>query len=311
MSDLTRLDNGNVPAAMAGAFKMDDLDDLTSGVSGGYPIISYKGKVWAVTSGGEKHLVLDDNGDPRPSIDVVLVKANPHISKIYYPGGYEEGSTERPSCYSNDGITPGLDAAEPQAAKCAVCPHNQWGSRISEAGSKGKACSDTRRVAVVSLSDLDTPMLMRIPAASLREMANYAQVLKRRNTPYQAVVTKIGFDPEAAYPRFTFRAVRYLDETEAKSIIATGQQDVIGQITTLTMQEYAADQAAAVDALGQAPAHVAAMAQAVEPDAPKPSPPSEVQAQSAPDPTPMQSKLLDDAASELDAVLAGFDDVDD
>jgi hypothetical protein len=134
-----------LPAHIAAAFGGNTLNsDLRQGVSAGYPIISYKGKSWALVQNGERNLITrggdgHDADDPASSIAVVIVKANPHLNKVYYPDGYEEGSTERPICHSNDSITPAPDAQEPQAKRCAVCPHNQWGSKITEtaAGSGG------------------------------------------------------------------------------------------------------------------------------------------------------------------------------
>lgn len=331
MAELTVFnDNTSMPAHLTQAFGLGSNDDLTAGVSGGYPILSYRGKVWAVSSGGDRQVITGEDGDPKGSLEVVLVKANPHISKIYYPNGYEEGSNEKPTCYSNDGIAPALDAEMSQAAKCAVCPHNQWGSRISETGGKGKACADSRRIAVSPVGDIENPMLLRIPAASLRTLADYAQMLVRRQTPYQAVVTKIGFDPEAAYPKLTFRPLRYLDEAEAKLVFDVMGRDVVSQITTLSSATMALDAQAEAQAddLGPPPAHVTQMAQPAPQPAPQPvqqPAPQPVQqaaptsvapvAQPAPPPPPppvqATSTLMEAASSELDAVLAEFDDVED
>lgn len=322
MSNVVPFESGNLPAHIAKAFGVDGNSDLTSGVSGGYPILSYRGKVWAVTSGGVREPVLDNSGDPRASLEVVLVKANPHVSKIFYPNGYQEGSTEKPACYSNDGVAPAIDAESRQAAKCAICPHNQWGSRISETGSKGKACADSRRVAVAPVGDIENPMLLRIPAASLRELANYANMLVRRQTPYQAVVTKIGFDHEAAYPKLTFKALRYLDEAEARTVMDVMNREIITQITTMSVEGLSSEAVADkdVDALGAPPAHVAQMQQAAKAE-PQARPMSQVTVDEvaavinqpvAAQPAPAtKTTLLDAASSELDAVLAGFDDIGD
>jgi hypothetical protein len=244
MTDLT-VTNSALPAHLQTLFGGAEVnDDMTAGVSGGYPIISYRGKVWAISRGGERTIIVNEEGDPRASIEVVLIKANPNVSKIYYPAGYEEGSNDKPTCYSNDGITPGLDAEERQAEKCAVCPHNQWGSRISETGAKGKACSDSRRVAVASPQDLEDVMLLRIPAASLRELADYGKGLSKRGVPYQALTTKVRFDPESAYPKMLFQPSRWLTQEEAEVAAELRDSTLVGDITTLTMSRAAGDVAA-------------------------------------------------------------------
>src|SRR5690606_11680321 len=108
---------------------------------------------------------------------VVIVKANPNLSKTFYKNGYEEGSAEKPTCYSHDGLKPAADAAEPQASACLACPHNVWGSRVTENGSKGKACQDYRRLCVVPSGQLDRPMLLRVPAGSLKDLVAYGDML--------------------------------------------------------------------------------------------------------------------------------------
>jgi len=264
MSDIVTTQQPAMPAHIAAAFgSAATNEDLSAGVSGGYPILSYRGKTWALVVGGERNVINNEDGDPRASLELIIVKSNPHISKVYYPDGYVEGSSDKPACYSNDGVAPGLDAEDRQAVKCALCPHNQWGSRITENGARGKACSDVRRLAVAAAGDIETPMLLRVPAASLKELATYAQTLQKRSTPYQAVVTKVSFDPEAAYPKMQFQAKRWLTAEEAAAVIAQVDSDIVGQITTLTAATLEQDaKADPVDELGPPPAHVAQVATA-------------------------------------------------
>lgn len=278
-----------VPAHIANVFGNDfgGNDDLSSGVSAGFPIISYKGKVWHVNTGGTSTLVANSEGEPRASLDLVIIKANPHISKVYYQGGYTEGSNEKPTCFSHDGVVPDIGATERQAEKCGVCPHNAWGSRITENGAKGKACADSRRVAVSPKEDLENPMLLRIPAGSLKDLLGYADMLNRRRTPYQAVVTKIGFDHDVAHQKLTFKAMRFLSEEEVATVVQVMNSDVVAQIIGVNTSPMLAAPAQ-VDELGPALAHVTAMAKATPAAAapkaaPKPAPkpvaaPEEVEA---------------------------------
>ena len=163
--------------------------DLTSHAGGGFPSISIKGKVFAVVRDGERE-VLRNPKDPESaatSLDVVLLKANKGTSKVFYLKGYDKDSSEgqKPDCYSNDGIEPAADSQNKQAKKCATCPHNQWGSRISEKGAtKGKACNDTVRMAVAAAGMLNDPMLLRVPPASIRALGEYGQTLAKRGVAY-------------------------------------------------------------------------------------------------------------------------------
>lgn len=206
-------------------------DDLTGGVSVGFPVLSIKGKVFHVKQGGEATLITQkDSDDPATSIEVVLIKANPHISKVYYESGYTEGADAKPTCYSNNGVVPEPDGEEVQNDKCATCKHNQWGSRITDDGRKGKACSDSRRIAVAASGDLANPMLLRVPAASLRPLMDYGKALNKRGVPYQAVVTKLSFDHTVAHPLLKFSPVAALPEESAQEVFETMNGEVVQAI---------------------------------------------------------------------------------
>ena len=200
------------------AFNVSELNsDLTVHAGGGFPVISIKGKVFAITRDGERMVLPNpkDPDSPATSIEVVIIKANKGTSKVFYMKGYDPETSEgqKPDCYSNDGIAPAADVKNPQSKKCATCPHNQWGSRVTDKGaSKGKACNDTVRLAVAPAGQINDPMLLRVPPASIRNLGEYGQMLAKRGVGYNMVVTKVGFDMEAESPKLTFKPVGFLDE---------------------------------------------------------------------------------------------------
>lgn len=326
-NNLTLLDSGNVPDYLR---QMDTSnDDLVGGVSGGYPIITYKGKVWTLNEGGSSTMLTSPHDPDAPAsyIDVVIIKANPNLSKIYYPNGYEEGTNEKPACYSHDGKTPALDATSPQCGTCAACPHNQWGSRIADNGSKGKACADSRRIAIAAAGDIKRPMLLRIPAGSLKELANYAAKLNTRKVTYSGLVTRIKFDPTAAYPKMLFNEVRWLSGEEFATAAQVATSEAVAQITGAVP---AIEHDDTMAKLGPPPAHVTqAAAPAVAAPVAKPAPAKAKPASkplavteeavtaavknpaAAPAPAAKPAakpSLIDEADSELDAALAMLDD---
>lgn len=200
-------------------------DDLSAGVGGGFGIITYRGKVWRTKYRGEETVLMREDGDgPRASIDVVIVKAAPNLSKIFYEQGFVEGSNSAPDCFSTNGLTPDPSVNKKQAAACAACPRNAWGSRISESGKAGKQCADSKRLAVVPATDMVNeinggPMLLRVPAASLQDMAAFGQKMQQLGFPYYSFITRIRFDVEDAFPKFVFEPVRPLTEDEAKIML--------------------------------------------------------------------------------------------
>jgi hypothetical protein len=213
---------GPVAAVFAGAATAGD--DLSGGITGGYGLIKFRGKVWSIQHHGVTNNLMREDGDgPRGSIDVVIVKANALLSKTWYEGGWDENNNNPPDCASANGIVPDQGVAKPQAPACLGCPKNAWNS--APGGGKGKACGDHRRMAVVPFTDLKNeyfggPLLLRCPAASLQDMALFDARYKNLGYPYFTMAIKIGFDPQESFPKFTFAAIRPLTEAEGQIIMA-------------------------------------------------------------------------------------------
>lgn len=232
-NDMVAFAASKLPAHLAGKVKTDNV--FANAVSaGGFPVISIKGKVFHIQRGDEKTLVTKgEEGEPAASLEAIIVAVNPNKSKVYYDHGYEEGSVAKPTCYSNDGLAPAADAENPQAKKCAACPHNQWGSRITDNGGKGKACGDSMRLAIAPPDQLNDPMLIRVPAASLKTLGQYGAQLAKRGVEPHHVLTKIGFDYNVAHPALTFKAMRFVEAEELAQVEAVllEEAETIGQIT--------------------------------------------------------------------------------
>lgn len=216
-------------------------DDLAAGVQGGFGLMKYKGKVWSLAyRGAETALMRDPDANgvvdgPRNSIEIVILKASQHISKIFYEQGYVEGSTAAPDCFSTNGLTPDAGAAKRQSPTCAACPKNAWGSKITPAGKQGKACSDSKRAAIVPLLDIKNemfggPMLLRIPAASLQELAQFGQKMQGLGYPYYSIGIRVAFDAAEAFPKFVFSAIRPLSDAEGELVLKMREEPLVGRI---------------------------------------------------------------------------------
>ena len=273
--------------ALANMFGGYAEDDLSAGVSAGFGVLSYRGKVWRINYKGEEHKLLTPDGDPIPSVKLIMLKAKPHLSKIYYAKQYEEGDDSNPDCFSMDGITPDRSIKTPQCGTCNVCPQNIWGSKITEAGKETKACTDSRRLVVVPATDianeaLGGPLLLRVPAASLANLAAYDSLLKKANAAYYGLVTRIGFDSDAAYPKLTFTydgpATETLTPADAQLILDHRAGD---QITRILDEQIVGEHAATTEAKAQAraPAPVPTAVQPIVVTEPAPAP--------APEPAPV------------------------
>lgn len=332
---------GGVPAAFASQAGLPDMNAAASqGLSAGFAVVGYKGRNWRIKYRGDEQLLKDAKGVPIPALESVIVGVSPHVSKQYYDKRYSEGDDAAPDCFSLDGITPDPQSAKKQCESCAACPMNVFGSRITEAGKKAKACQDARRIAIVPLGDIENasyggPMLLRLPPMSLPNLATFSREISRYGAQPYMVATAIGFNYDVAYPEITFAAARWLSEDEAKRVVEVMKDPQVERIlSTSDVAEMAP--AAAPSALAQggppaafvqpaapapaptvvAPAPAPAPVQAAAPPppsaftAPAPAP---VQAPAAPQPTvqaaPAQPptaapKAPDDMEAAIDALLS-------
>jgi hypothetical protein len=222
-------------------------DEMAAGVTAGFAVMSFRGKVWRVKHRGEERAIMNERGDgPAPSIEVVIVRAAPVIAKIFYEKGFEEGSTQPPDCWSVNGATPDQAAPKKQSPTCAGCPHNAWGSKITPQGKATKACADSKRLAIVPAGDIENetyggPMLLRVPAASLQDMAIYANKMNSMSWPYYAVATRLSFDINEAYPKFVFGAIRPLTEDEAVKVVTLRDDPRVSRILAEAVENVQAD----------------------------------------------------------------------
>ena len=233
MANIIPFESGNLPAYLQSVDLNAVNSELTSHAGGGFPIISIKGKVFAVVRDGERTVLPNpkDPDSPATSIDVVIVKANKGTSKVFYAGGYSEGGdSKKPDCFSNTGDRPDPSVKSPQSKSCATCQHNQWGSRTGENGGKGKACQDSVRIAIAAPTMLNDPMLLRVPPASIRALGEFGTACAKRNIPYNAVVTKLGFDMESPTPKLTFRPIGMLDDKGFAQVQDIANGDTVASI---------------------------------------------------------------------------------
>lgn len=274
MSNIVKVQASQLPAAFAPFVGKTANKELTEGVTSGFPIISFRGKVWRVRKSGNEENYVNEEGEAMPSIELVLIRANPHPAKTFYDTQFEEGSNEPPRCFSADGIKPDPSIEKPIHSTCAACPKNVWGSKIAPSGAKSRACSDVRRMAVVFAHELEekgaeaTLLLLRVPPASLNPLKDYAEkMLEPRGLQYFMLVTKIGFDANVAHPKLTFKPKRLLNEEEAEAVVALRDSEDARRI----LAEAAEFEAAGTTGGSEASASVAAEEDSPAPAASSPS----------------------------------------
>lgn len=204
-------------------------ESLADGIGSSYPVIGYRGKVWSIRKQGEsKVFVRPDDGTPAAFLDVVVLRAASYKSKSYYEKDSfdQDQGGARPICASLDGVTPDRDVTSKQADACALCPRNEW--KTDDKGRKGRDCSDYKRLAVMLLPSVTTPMygsalmepvFLRVPPASLNDLAVLGDAMAKKGFHYSTYITRIGFQADKAHPQMTFRALQALTKDEAPIVL--------------------------------------------------------------------------------------------
>lgn len=297
-----------LPAHLQGQVGQAEFDEFAGGVTSGFPMITYRGRVWRTKKGGVEDIYLNQQQEAVQSIEVVLLKSNPVPSKVHYEDKYTEGDSGPPRCWSANGVKPDSNVTDPIHPVCATCPNNVWGSKVTEQGKPARACSDVRRVAVAfawqlaevqagtrSPTDVDV-FLLRVPPASLNPLKDYAEiVLKPKGIAPFMLVTKVGFDNAVSYPKLTFQAFRFLGDQEfaIASTLRNGAETgrILQESTEMVTPDDAAGTTAGQDDVSAAPAQPAAE---VPTPAPAASPPvrTDTPRKKAAKPTPVEEEEM-------------------
>lgn len=324
--------NLSIPAHLANRVNASDrsalTQDLLAGTStGSLPRISIRAGRFRIVEGGAETVLQETE------LSVMILKSNPALIKTFFSGAYDPNASEQaPSCFSYDGIRPNPAATNPQSDSCAGCPQAAWGSKISPTGAKIKACSDSKRMAVVAATDPGGKAYqLSVPAASLRPFGEYVQLLAQRGIDIDLVKTVVYFDLQADFPRLLFRYGGWITEEEAAAMAHKMEADSaeldnlvgLGAAGVTT----AATSSPVVPALpattGSIPQPVtpapweeesgAAASQTPEPSpfatqpitAPEPQPVVQHPAP-APAPAPVEEASADVLASEIEAMVSGL-----
>ena len=220
MSNITLFSPSNVPAFARNNELSDTAKALTGGGVSNTKRISIKGGVFRLLAGGKEVAAIDAR-----HLEIIIVKAAPKVSRIFYAASYDADNITGPDCWSNDGERPDASAQNKQADTCMNCPKNIAGSGQGNS----RACRYQQRLAVV-LKDNPSGDVMQLtlPATSVfgkeegdkRPLQAYARYLAVQNPPVnpEQIVTEMRFDTKAESPKLFFKPVRWLTDGEYEVI---------------------------------------------------------------------------------------------
>jgi hypothetical protein len=155
-------------------------------------------------------------------LDVIVVKAAPKVSRIFYAGSYDkDAAAAAPDCTSADGEKPDAGVKNKQSASCSMCANNIAGS----GNGQSRACRYQQRLAVVLANNPEGDVLqVTLPATSIfgkeegekRPLQAYARYMAAQTPPVNldAIVTRMKFDTKAESPKLIFAPVRWLTDSE-------------------------------------------------------------------------------------------------
>lgn len=249
-----------LPAHIA-AFFDDQGSNIQDRVS--VPSLSPQGKMWTISLNGAKTKLERRNPDgdmePVSVMKVVILDYNQRRGRAYYEGEYDPAKEAAPVCWSVDGIKPDDSlppplapgtVAEPDTQRkislaCASCPMSVKGSKITTQNKAVSACGQHRMLAIVPAHKLDfEPLRLKIAMTSDYDalspdqevqgwlaFSNYMDWLKARGVKHSAsMVTKMKFDPNAAYPKIFFSAERLLEPAELAQVGPLTKDDKVKKL---------------------------------------------------------------------------------
>jgi hypothetical protein len=218
MSNVSLFNPSQVPAFARNAELSATTLALTGGAGPlGLKRVSIKGGVFRLLSAGKEIAAIDER-----YLDVIIVKAAPKVSRIFYAGSYDkDAAAAAPDCTSADGEKPDSNVKNKQAASCAQCPQNIAGSGNGQT----RACRYQQRLAVVLANNPEGDVLqVTLPATSIfgkeeggkRPLQAYARYMAAQTPPVNldTIVTRMKFDTKAESPKLVFEAARWLTDEE-------------------------------------------------------------------------------------------------
>jgi hypothetical protein len=213
------------------------------------------------------------------TLDTIIVGANPRVSKVFYAKAFDASAENvRPDCWSNDGLKADASVEAPVHTSCADCPNNVLGSKILPSGAKSKMCADQRHLAVVAAADPSKVYSLTVPVSGMKALREYFKDLGNYGIGPEEVITELGFDDQASFPKITFKQKGYVPEKAISRVdnllasdsvkVATRQlaPQAVGPAIAAPVQKAAIAAPAVDDAYEEeAPAPVAAPAKAAKP----------------------------------------------
>ena len=211
------------------------VDDFVGGIGSSVPA--------HLSITDNRFTLVDASGNEKPvqtfHLDVCVIGSNSNVSRVFYdptkkfdPKGADNSP---PLCFSDNGTGPSKQSSMPQAPTCAVCPHAEWGSAVSQMTGRGiPACQSGKKLAFIVPGDADEIVYMlKVPPASLKNLQKYVKTLAAnaiggRPAEPPDVITRLEFESQGV---LKFSPVSLVDEDTFNLTEQVYATDAIAQVT--------------------------------------------------------------------------------
>lgn len=176
--------------------------------------------------------IMQYNGQPVPGnkLDCIIIAST--FANLYYEGRYDPNNITSPVCFAygeeEEGMAPHPASTKPQAASCARCPQNAWGSDPD--GGRGKACKNSKVLGLLPAGTDDAASaevaVLKLPVMSVKNFDQYVQKLEALfRRPPLGMETTIGVVPDAKSQfRITFNQIGPVANDHLEALFAREQQ---------------------------------------------------------------------------------------
>lgn len=189
--------------------------------------------------------ILTFDGAPVTGNKMVVVILDSLLENVYYEGEYDVDNPTSPKCFAyartEDGMKPHqqvFERGDQQSDLCSSCKHNVFGS--ADKG-KGKACKNTRRLALIPAGTYDKDKMtlytkpeqftssiafLKLPVTSVKDYSLYVkQLATGLNRPPFGIITNVAVvpDPKNQF-KVVFTAVEKVSDTLIQTMIQRNQE---------------------------------------------------------------------------------------
>lgn len=197
--------------------------------------------------------VLSYNNQPMPDNKMRVIVAASAFENALFINKFDPNNIISPLCFAlsenGEEMAPHDQSYKKQNDACLGCVNAEWGSDPNSPSGRGKACKETRRLALIpedALADVGKAQvaMLRVPVTSVANWAQYVHMLAASaKRPAWSVITEIQVVPDAKKQfQVKFTPVDAINDpkvlTELQETRKRAQQAVMTPYAMMTEEQF-------------------------------------------------------------------------